>query len=138
MRILDAGVQYQGFWGSFADLIWWFLMLFILIAYVFTLFSIVTDLFRDHTLGGGWKALWIFFLIFFPIITALVYLVARGKGMGERSLAHARQYRTAQDDDITHVAGVSPSDEIGKAKQLLDAGTITPEEYQTIKVKALS
>lgn len=130
-------VQYQGFWGSFWDLIWWFLWAFVFVSYLFVLFAIVSDLFRDHKLGGGWKAVWIFFLIFFPIVTALVYLVSRGKGMGTRAAAQAQAVKSAQDDYIKTVAGSSPSDEIAKAKTLLDAGTITPAEYEQIKVKAL-
>lgn len=137
MRFLD-GVEYQGFWGSFWDLIWWFLMAFIFIAYLFALFAIVSDIFRDKTLSGGWKAVWIFFLIFFPIVTALVYLIARGQGMGDRSVADARRARSNTDDYIRQVAGSSPSDEISKAKQLLDSGTINAAEYENIKAKALS
>lgn len=136
MRLLDA-VEYQGFWGSFWDLIWWFLWAFIFVSYLFALFAIISDLFRDKTLNGGLKAVWIFFLIFFPIITALVYLIVRGKGMGERSVAHAEHIRAAQDDYIKQVVSSSPSDEIAKAKQLLDAGTITAAEYESIKAKAL-
>lgn len=137
MRLIDA-VEYQGFWGSFWDLIWWFLWAFIFISYLFALFAIISDLFRDKTLSGGWKAVWIFFLIFFPIITALVYLIARGKGMGERTVADARRAQSSTDDYIRQVAGSSPSDEIAKAKQLLDAGTINTDEYESIKSKALA
>jgi hypothetical protein len=138
VRFLDTAVEYQGFWGSFADLIWWFLWAFIFVSYLFALFAIISDLFRDHTLAGGWKAVWIFFLIFFPIITALIYLIARGKGMGQRANAAAQEYKSAQDDYIKQVAGVSPSEEIAKAKQLLDAGSITQPEFDALKAKALA
>ena len=141
MRFIDAvttGYEYQGFWGSFWDLIWWFLWAFVFFAYLMVLFSIISDLFRDHKLNGWWKALWIVCLIVFPFITALVYLIARGKGMAERGQAQAQQYRKAQNDYIQSVAGTSPSDEISKAKALLDAGTITQAEYDSIKAKALS
>ncbi|GAA2012110.1 SHOCT domain-containing protein [Microbacterium ulmi] len=141
MRFFDVtpiSYQYQGFWGSFWDLIWWFLWAFIFVSYLFALFAIIGDLFRDKKLNGWLKAVWIFFLIFFPIVTALVYLIARGKGMGERSVAEARQYRAAQDDYIKQVAGSSPADEIAKAKSLLDAGTISQAEYDALKARALS
>ncbi|MET0297048.1 MAG: SHOCT domain-containing protein [Microbacterium sp.] len=141
MRFIDAATtayEYQGFWGSFADLIWWFLWAFVFVTYLFALFAIIGDLFRDHTLSGWWKAVWILFLIFVPFLTALVYLIARGKGMAERGAAQAKQYQAAQNDYIKHVAGTSPSDEIAKAKSLLDAGTITAAEYESIKAKALS
>jgi len=141
VRFIDAlatGYEYQGFWGSFWDLIWWFLWAFVVVAYLFALFAIIGDLFRDHKLSGWWKAVWIFFLIVVPFLTALVYLIARGSGMAKRGAAQAQQYRAAQYEGVTHIAGTSPSDEIAKAKALLDAGTITSAEYETIKAKALS
>lgn len=138
MRFIDAAVEYQGFWGSFWDLIWWFFAVFIFVAYLFALFAIIGDIFRDTKLGGGWKAVWIFFLIFFPIITALVYLIARGGSMGERQVAAASQYKSAQDDYIRQVAGTSPSDQIAQAKGLLDSGAITQSEFDALKAKALA
>ena len=145
MRFLETitpiSYEYQGFWGSFWDIIWWFLTIFIFISYLFVLFAIISDLFRDHKLNGWWKAVWIIFLLFFPIITALVYLIARGRGMGERSQAQAKQLQEAQSEYIKSVAGAgaaSPSDEIAKARALLDAGTIDQAEYDALKAKALS
>jgi len=137
MTLLDA-VEYQGFWGSFWDLIWWFLVAFIFIAYLFALFAIIGDLFRDHELNGFAKAIWIIFLIFVPFLTALIYLIARGKGMAERGAAQAKELQAAQDQYIKSVAGSSPSEEIAKAKSLLDAGAINQAEFDHIKSRALS
>ncbi|GAA1152184.1 SHOCT domain-containing protein [Microbacterium oxydans] len=128
----------MGFWGSFWDIIWWFLLAFVFISYLFALFAIVGDLFRDRQLNGWWKAVWIVFLIFVPFLTVLVYLIARGSGMAERSDAEAANVRSAADAYIQQVAGTSPSDEIAKARALLDSGTITAGEYEAIKAKALS
>ena len=107
------------------------------IAYLFALFAIIGDLFRDRKLNGWWKALWIIFLIFVPFLTALVYLIARGQGMAERSAKDASQAQQQADAYIKQVAGTSPSEEIAKAKALLDAGTITQAEYEQIKAKVL-
>jgi uncharacterized membrane protein len=137
MRFIDA-VEYQGFWGSFWDLIWWFLVAFIFITYLFVLFAIIGDLFRDHKLNGWWKAVWIIFLLFFPFVTALIYLIARGRGMAERGAAQAKEFKSAQDQYIKSVASSSPSEEIAKAKALLDSGAITQAEFDHIKAKALS
>lgn len=137
MRLIEA-IEYQGFWGSFWDLIWWFLWAFIFVSYLFALFAIIGDLFRDRKLGGGAKAAWIFFLIFFPIVTALVYLIARGKGMGERQAAAVHQYKSAQDEYIRQVAGTSPTDQIAQAKGLLDSGAISQAEFEALKAKALA
>ena len=115
IEVMNTGYQYQGFWGSFWDIIWWFLWAFFFVAYLFALFAVIGDLFRDHTLNGWLKAVWIIFLIFVPFLTLLIYLIARGRGMAERSAA----------------------DEIAKAKSLLDAGTISQAEYDALKAKAL-
>jgi hypothetical protein len=130
----------MNFWASFWDLIWWFLWAFAFIAYLMALFAFIGDLFRDHTLNGWLKAVWIFFLIFVPFLTALVYLIARGNGMAERSQKEARQYRAATDEYIRQTAGTSasPADEIAKAKALLDAGTISQGEYDLLKSRALA
>lgn len=138
MRFIDATVEYHGFWGSFWDLIWWFLAVFIFVSYLFALFAIIGDIFRDSKLNGWGKAIWLFFLIFFPIITALVYLIARGKGMGERQVAAAQQYKAAQDDYIKSVAATSPTDQIAQAKSLLDSGAISQAEFDALKAKALA
>jgi len=130
----------MNFWNSFGDVIWWFLWAFVFIAYLMALFAIIGDLFRDQKLSGWWKAVWIIFLIFVPFITALIYLIARGNGMAERSQREAKQYQAATDAYIRQTAGsaASPSDEIAKAKALLDAGTISQQEYDQLKTKALA
>lgn len=69
-------------WGSTWDFLWHFLIIFAWIAYLLVLFQILTDLFwRDHKTSGWVKAVWVIFLIALPWLTALVYLIARGKGM---------------------------------------------------------
>lgn len=130
----------MSFWESFWDLIWWFLWAFAFIAYLFALFAIIGDLFRDQKLNGWWKAVWIIFLIFVPFLTALVYLIARGNGMAERSARDAKAAQAATEAYIRQTAGspASPSDEIAKAKALLDSGTITQPEYEALKAKALA
>ncbi|MGF2949718.1 SHOCT domain-containing protein [Microbacterium alcoholitolerans] len=124
----------MGFW----DFFWYMIWAFFFIAYLMVLFSIIGDIFRDHKLNGWLKAVWVIFLIFLPFLTALVYLVARGQGMAERSAASAREARNATDAYIRQAAGKSPSDEIADAAKLLTAGTITTEEYEKLKAKALA
>lgn len=123
---------------NFWDIVWLFFWSFALIAYLYALFAIIGDLFRDHKLNGWWKALWILFLLFVPFLTALVYLIVRGPGMAERQQRAVKQAQSAADSYIRTVAGTSPSEEIAKAKSLLDAGTITPAEFETLKARALA
>ncbi|GAA1982956.1 SHOCT domain-containing protein [Isoptericola halotolerans] len=122
---------------SFWSYVWFLLWIFLFMAYLIVLFQILTDLFRDRHLNGWWKALWVVALIFVPMITALVYLIARGRGMAERNLAAAQDAKAATDDYIKTVAG-SPAEHIASAKKLLDDGTITPEEFEALKAKALA
>jgi ABC-type multidrug transport system fused ATPase/permease subunit len=126
--------MFDNFW----NIIWLFFWSFAFIAYLFALFSIIGDLFRDHKLNGWWKALWILFLIFVPFLTALIYLIARGPGMAERAQKQARDVQQATDSYIRHVADSSPADEIAKAKVLLDNGTINQAEFDHLKARALA
>ena len=123
---------------SFWDVVWFIFITFAFVAYLMVLFSILSDLFRDRDTSGWVKAVWVVCLIFFPFITALVYLIARGKGMTERSMRSAEQAKAQQDAYIRDVAAKStPADQIAQARAMLDAGTITQTEYERLKEKAL-
>jgi len=124
---------------TFWDFFWYLVWIFLFVAYLMVLFQILTDMFRDRELSGWWKAVWVVFLIFVPLITALIYLIARGRGMSERQLAAVKSAKADTDAYIQSVAQqASPAEHIASAKQLLDAGTITPEEFERLKAKALS
>ncbi|WP_203581450.1 SHOCT domain-containing protein [Microbacterium hibisci] len=127
--------------GGFWDFILWFFWIFVFVAYLMVLFSIIGDIFRDHELNGWLKAVWILFLIFVPFLTALVYLIARGNSMQKRSIEQAQELRAAQDAYIRQTAGTggaSAADDIAKAKSLLDSGAITQAEFDALKAKALA
>ena len=126
---------------SFWDIIWFILISFAFIAYLMVLFSIIGDLFRDDS--SGWvKAVWVVLLIVFPLITSVVYLIAKGPGMAERQNRAARGMRAQQEAYIKSVAGGggggSAADQIAQAKGLLDSGAITQAEFDTLKAKALA
>jgi hypothetical protein len=125
---------------SFWDFLWLTVSVFLLMAYLVVLYQVVTDLFRDHDTGGLAKAVWVLFLIVLPLATSLVYLVARGHGMSERGASAARR---AQADTEQYVRAVSagsasPSEEISRAKSLLDGGVIDQREFEGLKAKALA
>ncbi len=126
-------------WDTFWGLIWYSLVIFAFIAYLLILFNIIVDLFwRDHKTSGWVKAIWVVFLIVFPYLTALVYLIARGKGMADRARESALSAQQQADDYIRQAAGRSPAQEIADAKNLLETGTITQAEFDSLKAKALS
>ncbi|HEV7420743.1 MAG TPA: hypothetical protein VGO30_12970 [Mycobacterium sp.] len=125
-------------WHTFWDFLWSAIVIFAFIAYLMILFNILTDLFwRDHETSGWIKAVWVVFLIVFPYLTALVYLIARGNGMALRAREAAESAKRQTDDYIRHAAGRSPAEEIAHAKELLDAATISQAEFDSLKAKAL-
>lgn len=113
-------------------------MIFVFVAYLMALFSIIQDLIRDKSLGGWAKAIWLLFLIWLPFLTALVYLIARGKGMNVRASERVAASRNATDDYIRSVAATAPATEVAKAHDLLDAGFISEAEYAQMKAKILA
>lgn len=124
----------SGFW----DVVLLLLSTFVFVAYLFILFHIVVDLFRDTEMGGGTKALWIIGLVFLPVLTALIYILFRGPGIAERQRDAVRQAKADADSYIRQVAGKSPAEQTAEAKSLLDAGTINTDEYGRLKAKALA
>jgi predicted PurR-regulated permease PerM len=121
------------------NIFWTMLLLFLWIAWIWILFTIIIDLFRRDDIGGVAKALWLIFLIVVPFFGVLVYVIAEGNKMTERRVTE--QHATQQQFD-QYVQGVASSSgasaEIEKAKQLLDSGAITADEYEQIKRKALA
>lgn len=125
--------------NSFWDFFWFIISFFLLMAYLMVLFQIVTDLFRDKDTSGWVKAIWIFFLIFIPILTSLVYLIARGRQMTERNISAVQAAQRDQEAYIRSVSGSgSAADQIAQAKGLLDSGAISAVEYEQLKAKALA
>jgi type VI protein secretion system component VasK len=124
---------------DFGDFFWLLIWSFFIVCYLMILFQIIGDLFRDRELSGWWKALWIIALIFVPFLTALIYLIARGRGMAERQAGEMRKAQAATDSYIQDVAGRSnPAEQIATAKSLLDQGTITQIEFDKLKAAALA
>lgn len=124
---------------SFWDIVWFILISFAFVAYLMVLFSIIGDLFRDPGASGFDKALWMVALIFLPFLSAIVYLLVKGRGMAERQARSVQRMREEQDSYIKQVAGsAAPGEQIAQARSMLDAGTITPQEYERLKEKALA
>jgi len=124
--------------SNFWDLLWLMFSAFMFVAYLMVMFQVVADLFRDNELGGFSKAVWIIGLILLPVLTALVYIIARGSGMARRQQAAVQKTQSEAESYIRQVAGKSPADQIADAKRLLDAGTISADEFARLKAKALA
>lgn len=122
------------FWDSF----WLIAEAFIFVAYLFVLFHIFADLFRNSEMNGLVKALWILGLILPIPFIALIYILCHGRGMAERRLQAMERVKSDTDSYIRQIAGKSPAEQISEAKALLDAGTISADEYAQLKAKALA
>ena len=124
---------------SFLDLIWTIIIIYALFVVIMMLFSIVADLFRDRELSGWAKAGWVLFLVVFPLIGILVYVIVRHEGMVARAAASQQAAKAEFDSYVKDVAAAGgPSQEIAAAKSLLDSGAISEEEFAALKAKALS
>jgi hypothetical protein len=123
----------------FLDVLWTMLIFFAWVIWFWLLITVFADIFRRHDIGGGAKVLWCIFVIILPFLGVFIYLIAESKGMQERNVSQAQ---AAQQQFDTYVQSVASSGgaagEIERAKQLLDSGAITQEEFEAIKRKALA
>jgi hypothetical protein len=118
---------------------WTLVVIFAWVIWFWMLIVIFTDLFRRHDVSGWAKAAWVVFLILLPFLGVLVYLISQSTGMAER---HARQAQASQAQFDQYVRSVgasgSPASQIETAKRLLDSGSITHEEFDEIKRRAIA
>ncbi|WP_285117403.1 SHOCT domain-containing protein [Leifsonia sp. fls2-241-R2A-40a] len=124
---------------TFWDFIVWTFWFYLVIVCITIFIRIIIDIFRDPELNGWAKALWVLFLVVVPFLAALIYLIARGGRMAQRSAAGAMEAQQASEQYIRSVATTgSPAAEIESGKRLLDSGAITPAEFEALKTKALA
>ena len=121
----------------FLDVLWTIIVFFAWFAWIWIAVTCFIDIFRRDDIGGVHKAVWVVFIIVIPFLGVLVYLIAQHDGMRERQLQQSKQQQQAFDSYVKQTAGGSAS-EIAKAKELLDAGTISQDEFDSIKAKALA
>ena len=115
------------------------LEIFFFVIWIWILITILTDLFRDHELSGWWKAVWVIFLVLIPFLTALVYLIARGSGMRDRTIKAQAEAKQHFDSYVREQAQTgSTADELDKLHALQAKGAISSEEYEKAKAKLLA
>jgi ABC-type multidrug transport system fused ATPase/permease subunit len=114
------------------------LEIFFIVIWIWILITVLIDLFRDHELSGWWKAVWVFFLVFLPVITVLIYLIARGGGMRDRAITEQKHMQQASEEYIRSVAGASPVDQLHRLDELRTRGAISQEEFEQLKARVLA
>ncbi|GAA5021199.1 SHOCT domain-containing protein [Kitasatospora paranensis] len=123
------------------NLFWTMLMFFLWILWFFLLFKIILDIFRDDDLSGWGKAGWLIFVILLPFLGVFVYLIARGKSMGQRDMQQMQEQQSAMDSYIRKTAGSaggSTTEELARLAELKQQGHISEEEFLKAKAKILA
>ncbi|RSS78277.1 SHOCT domain-containing protein [Streptomyces sp. WAC06614] len=125
------------------SMLWTIMWVFLWVLWFFLLFRIITDIFRDHELGGWGKAGWLIFVILLPFLGVFIYVLVRGKGMSKRDMKQVEEQQAAVDDYIRRTAGApagggaSEVDQLAKLSDMRASGAISEEEFQRAKQKVL-
>ncbi|WP_411077463.1 PLDc N-terminal domain-containing protein [Streptomyces sp. cmx-10-25] len=124
------------------NVFWTMLWFFLWVLWFILLFRIITDIFRDKDMSGWAKAGWLVLTILLPFLGVLVYVIARGKGMGRREIAQARAQQRDFDTYIRETAAggtrSSSVDELARLSELRSRGHITAEGFDRAKALVLT
>lgn len=124
---------------SFGELLLVVVEVFLFVIWIWILIAIISDLFRDQELSGWGKGIWILFLVFIPFLSALVYLIARGNGMRDRTIKAQAEAKQHFDQYVREQAGAaSPADELHKLADLREKGALSDAEFEQAKAKLLA
>jgi hypothetical protein len=124
---------------SFGEILLVALEVFFFVIWIWILITILSDLFRDHELSGWAKAAWVLFLVFIPFLTALIYLIARGEGMRDRTIKAQADAKKHFDEYVREQAHAgSPADELHKLAELKAKGDLSQAEFDQAKQKLLA
>lgn len=122
------------------EVFWTMLIFFAFVVWIWILITVMIDIFRRHDTSGWIKVLWIAFIIVLPYLGVFVYLILEHRGMSERTVKRQREAKAEFDEYVQSVATPrsDPTEQIARAKQMLDSGTITQTEFEQIKARALA
>ena len=120
------------------DTFWSIFVFFLLVAWIWVVIGVISDVFRSHDLSGLSKGIWVMFIIVIPWLGVLSYVVIRGKGMQERNMQAVADAGERQRAYIQSVAGTSTADELSKLADLKGKGVITDSEFEAQKARLLS
>lgn len=123
----------------FLDVFWTIIIFFAWVIFIWIAVTVLIDVFRRHDISGWAKAAWVVLIIVLPFLGVLLYLILNHEGMNERRAKDTQAAQSQFDDYVRRTAGSGgPASEIEKAKQLLDSGAITQQEFDSLKAKALA
>jgi len=123
---------------GFFDILWSIVLLFLLVAWIWVVISVLADVFRSRDMRGISKALWVLFIILIPWLGVLAYIIVRGDRMQENQLQAVKQFEDAQRDYLRSVVGTSPATELEKLANLKEKGVLSEEEFTAQKARILN
>lgn len=124
---------------SFGELLLISLEIFFFVIWIWILITILTDLFRDHEISGWSKAAWCLFLVVVPFLASLIYLIARGNGMRDRTIKAQADAKKHFDEYVQQQAHTgSSADELHKLSELKAKGDLSQAEFDQAKAKLLA
>jgi Short C-terminal domain/Phospholipase_D-nuclease N-terminal len=123
----------------FLDIFWTMLIFFMWVIWIWILVTVLMDLFRRHDISGWGKAAWTLFVVVLPFLGVFIYLVTQGTQMAERRASEVQATQASFDQYVKSVAtNGGATDQIARAKELLDSGAIDQAEFEQLKRKALA
>jgi hypothetical protein len=123
----------------FLGVFWSMIVFFAWVFWFWLVIMVFSDIFRRRDISGWGKTAWIVLVIVLPYLGVFIYLIAHSKDMADRRTQEAQTAQAQFDNYVRTTAGSGgAAAEIDKAKQLLDTGTITQAEFDSIKAKALA
>ena len=120
------------------DIFWSIFVFFLMVAWIWAVIGVISDVFRSPDLGGASKGVWVLLIIVIPWLGVLSYLVIHGKGMQERNMQTLAEAGDRQRAYIKSVAGTSTADELSKLAELKEKNVITDAEFEAQKSRLLS
>ncbi|MGY1622944.1 PLD nuclease N-terminal domain-containing protein [Geodermatophilus sp. SYSU D00965] len=120
------------------DLFWTMFLFFCWVLWFWLLFRVYADLFSRRDIGGWAKTGWVVFTILLPFLGVFVYLISQGRSMAERTERAVERQRAATDAYIRSVAADADSVRSARARELLDSGAVTRDEYDRMVPKVPS
>ena len=117
---------------TFGSVLWAMVVFFFWFMLIWIFIGVFADLFRRNDLSGWAKAGWLVLIFILPFLGILIYLIARPK-MTAQDKEMIEQAQVVQ----ARIEGYSAADEIAKLAKLRDEGTISAEEYEELKRRAL-
>ena len=119
------------------DIFWSIFVFFLMVAWIWAVIGVISDVFRSKDLSGLAKGIWVLFIIVIPWLGVLSYILIRGKGMEERNMQLMMDAAENQRTYIQGLAGTSTADELSKLAELKDKGVINDTQFEAQKAKLL-